>query len=116
MKRRKMLKSDWELSRCCWLERRSRGPGLPKDCVTSFRMVRRAEATEVEHYQCLRARSAVTHHSNGLLSPDRPPGGSFSEYPHSCGELLHAIHPQAVFLRPCPERSKLPIDGRHQPI
>src|SRR3977135_2381523 len=83
-----------------------------KDRVTSFRVLRRA-ATKVAHYQCPRAKSAVTHHSNDLLVQDRPPGDSFSGFPHSCGALLHVIPPQAVFLRPSPEHSKLPIDGRH---
>src|ERR1700693_5929808 len=88
----------------------------PKDGVTSFRMLLRAAATAVARYQCPRAKSAATYHSNGPLLPDRPPGGLSSGFPHSCGALLHVIHPPAVFLPPCPERSKLSIDGPLRPI
>src|ERR1700730_2580088 len=87
----------------------------PKDGVTSFRMLRWAAATAVARYQCTRAKSAATYHSKGPLLPDQPPGGLSSGFPHSCGALLHVIHPPAVFLPPCPEHSKSSIDGPLQP-
>src|ERR1700751_3225193 len=88
--------------------------GSPRDHFTFFRPLPVEAATATVWRSFPRIRLTVIPHSHDLPWQGRLRVGLFSRSQHSCGVLPLAIHPPAVSLRLCPERSKLPTGAQPQ--